>query len=126
MLTRFALLAAVLALILPGCKKKASDAAGSQVLNPSPTPAVAATADTRADAGEARRRTRTAQVVVYCYHRFVDKVRRPDTEITPQEFEAQMKELKDKNIPVIGMQDFLAWKRGEKSIPPKAGDHHAR
>jgi peptidoglycan/xylan/chitin deacetylase (PgdA/CDA1 family) len=62
----------------------------------------------------------SSQVVVYCYHRFVDKVRRPDTEISPQDFEAQMKELKDRNIPVIGMQDFLAWKRGEKSIPPKS------
>ena len=31
-----------------------------------------------------------------------------------------MKELQDKKIPVIAMQDFLAWKRGEKSIPTKA------
>jgi peptidoglycan/xylan/chitin deacetylase (PgdA/CDA1 family) len=35
-------------------------------------------------------------------------------------FEGQMKELKDRNIAVIGLQDFLAWKRGEKNIPPKA------
>ena len=56
-----------------------------------------------------------AQVVIFGYHRFVNQVRRPDTEITPAAFEAQMKELKDKKIPVIGMQDFLAWKRGEKS-----------
>jgi peptidoglycan/xylan/chitin deacetylase (PgdA/CDA1 family) len=61
----------------------------------------------------------TAQVIVYGYHRFVDKVRRPDTEITPAAFEAQMKELKDKGITVIPMQDFLAWKRSEKSIPPR-------
>jgi peptidoglycan/xylan/chitin deacetylase (PgdA/CDA1 family) len=61
----------------------------------------------------------TAEVIVYGYHRFVDKVRRPDTEITPAAFEAQMKELKDKGITVISMQDFLAWKRSEKSIPPR-------
>jgi peptidoglycan/xylan/chitin deacetylase (PgdA/CDA1 family) len=61
----------------------------------------------------------TAQVVVYGYHRFVEKVKRPDTEITPAAFEAQMKELKDKGITVISMQDFLAWKRSEKSIPPR-------
>ncbi len=61
----------------------------------------------------------TAQVIVYGYHRFVAKVRRPDTEITPAAFEAQMKELKDKGITVIPMQDFLAWKRSEKSIPPR-------
>jgi peptidoglycan/xylan/chitin deacetylase (PgdA/CDA1 family) len=57
-------------------------------------------------------------VVVLGYHRFVNKVRRPDTEITPAAFEAQMKELKDRGVAVIGMQDFLAWKRGEKTIPP--------
>jgi peptidoglycan/xylan/chitin deacetylase (PgdA/CDA1 family) len=61
----------------------------------------------------------TAQVIVYGYHRFVDKVKRPDTEITPAAFEAQMKELKDKGITVIPMQDFLAWRRSEKSIPPR-------
>ena len=56
----------------------------------------------------------TAQVIVYGYHRFVNQVRRPDTEITPQMFEQQMQELKNRGITVIGMQDFLAWKRGEK------------
>jgi peptidoglycan/xylan/chitin deacetylase (PgdA/CDA1 family) len=61
----------------------------------------------------------TAQVLVFGWHRFVQKVRRPDTEITPQDFEKQMQELKEKGITVIGMQDLLAWKRGEKSIPPR-------
>jgi len=60
----------------------------------------------------------TAQVIVYGYHRFVNQVRRPDTEITHQVFEQQMQELKNRGITVIGMQDFLAWKRGEKNIPP--------
>ncbi len=36
----------------------------------------------------------TAQTIIYCYHRLVDKVRYPGTEITPAAFEAQMKELK--------------------------------
>ncbi len=61
-----------------------------------------------------------AQVIVFGYHRFEQKVRRPDTEITPAAFEAQMKELQDHKIPVIKMQDFLAWKRGEKDIPQHA------
>ena len=30
-----------------------------------------------------------------------------------------MQELKTKGITVIGMQDLLAWKRGEKNIPPR-------
>ena len=59
-------------------------------------------------------------MVVFGYHRFEKKVRRPDTEITPEAFEAQMKELQDQKVAVIGMQDFLAWKRGEKAIPPDA------
>jgi peptidoglycan/xylan/chitin deacetylase (PgdA/CDA1 family) len=49
----------------------------------------------------------------------VDKIHTPWTEITPAAFEAQMKELKDRGITVIPMQDLLAWKRGEKNIPPR-------
>src|SRR5258707_2858611 len=62
----------------------------------------------------------TAQVLIFCYHRLVDKIRYPGTEITPAAFEAEMKELKDKGITVISMQDLLAWKRGEKNIPPRS------
>src|SRR5437762_8857459 len=61
----------------------------------------------------------TAQTIIYCYHRLVDKVRYPGTEITPAAFEAEMKELKDRGITVISLQDLLAWKRGEKNIPPR-------
>lgn len=61
-----------------------------------------------------------AQVVIFGYHRFVNSIKHPDTEITPAAFEEQMKELKDKGISVIGLQDFLAWKRGEKAIPARA------
>ena len=62
----------------------------------------------------------TAQVIVLGYHRFVDKVRRPDTEITPAEFEAQMQALKDHGITVISLDDFFAWRRGEKNIPAQS------
>src|SRR6266581_2268228 len=61
----------------------------------------------------------TAQTIIFCYHRLVDKVRYPGTEITPPMFEAQMKELKDRGITVISLQDLLAWKRGDKNIPPR-------
>lgn len=63
---------------------------------------------------------RNAQVVVLGYHRVVDNVRRPDTEITKADFEKQMQQLKDEGISVIPMRDFLAWKRGEKDIPAKS------
>jgi peptidoglycan/xylan/chitin deacetylase (PgdA/CDA1 family) len=61
----------------------------------------------------------TAQTIIFCYHRLVDRVRYPGTEITPAAFEEQMKQLKDAGITVISLQDLLAWKRGEKNIPPR-------
>jgi len=64
---------------------------------------------------------RNAQVIVLGYHRIVDNVvRRPDTEISKADFEAQMQQLKDQGITVIPLHDFLAWKRGEKDIPAKS------
>src|SRR5438445_3716803 len=92
--------------------------AGSIAFAAKPTPAPKATA---APAPTISKPVvdQTAQTIIYCYHRLVDKVRYPGTEITPAVFEAQMKELKDRGITVIGMQDLLAWKRGEKNIPPR-------
>jgi peptidoglycan/xylan/chitin deacetylase (PgdA/CDA1 family) len=60
----------------------------------------------------------SSQVVVLCYHRFEDRPK-DSLAIKPSDFEAQMQILKDNGISVISMQDFLAWRRGEKSIPPK-------
>jgi len=85
---------------------------------PTPAPKAAATA-TPAPTVSKRVVDQTAQTIIYCYHRLVDKVRYPGTEITPAVFEAQMKELKDRGITVISLQDLLAWKRGEKNIPPR-------
>lgn len=85
---------------------------------PTPTPKAAATATAVATVSKPVV-DQTAQTIIYCYHRLVDKVRYPGTEITPPMFEQQMKELKDRGITVISLQDLLAWKRGEKSIPPR-------
>ena len=63
---------------------------------------------------------KNAQAVIIGYHRVVEKVRRPDTEISPADFEAQMQQLKEQGVSVIPMQDLLAWKRGEKDIPAKS------
>ena len=95
--------------------------------NPTPAPAAAATAKSQTvgvAATPAARTTKpvvdqTAQTIIFCYHRLVDKVRYPGTEILTPAFEAQMKALKDRGITVIGLQDYLAWRRGEKSIPPR-------
>ncbi|MEY2507876.1 MAG: hypothetical protein QOH01_2205 [Verrucomicrobiota bacterium] len=126
MLTRFAILPLLLALTLSACKKAESVA---KKLTDQTTPAASATpspsGSTSASPSTAPVITKpavdqNAQVVIFGYHRFVNNVRRPDTEITPAAFEAQMQELKNKNISVIPMQDFLAWRRGEKAIPTKS------
>ena len=92
--------------------------AGSIAFAAKPTPAPKATA-TPAPTISKPVVDQTAQTIIYCYHRLVDKVRYPGTEITPAVFEAQMKELKDRGITVISLQDLIAWKRGKKNIPPR-------
>ena len=123
MMIRFAFLPLLLALNFSMCKKQEAVTDKSQ---PTGTAAPAAAAATAAPVVAASPKIKkpvvdqTAQVIIFCYHRLVDKIRYPGTEITPAAFEAQMKELKDKGITVIPMQDFLAWKRGEKNIPPRS------
>jgi hypothetical protein len=122
MMIRFAILPLLLALNFSMCKKQ-------QAVTDTPQPAGSAApgtaAATAAPAVAATPKIKkpvvdqTAQVLIFCYHRLVDKIRYPGTEITPAAFEAQMKELKDKGITVISMQDLLAWKRGEKNLPPR-------
>lgn len=129
MLTRFAFLPLVLVLGLASCKKNSSVVAKNPA-DQTPTPATSASAGATSPAAAAPPSAapviskpavdQNAQVVIFGYHRVVKNVRRPDTEITPEAFEQQMQELKNKNISVIPMQDFLAWRRGEKAIPPKS------
>src|SRR5216110_2955283 len=120
MIIRFAILPLFLALHLSMCKKQESVSPSSQQANASATPAVASTPVAAASPKIAKPVVdQTAQVIIFCYHRLVDKIHTPWTEITPAAFEAQMKELKDRGITVISMQDLLAWKRGQKNIPPR-------
>ena len=128
MLTRFAIIPLLLTLSFSACKKPATAANNNSAPNTTPasstapgataTPAAAIPAAMPVPAKPVI--DQNAQVVIFGYHRFVNNVRRPDTEITPQAFEAQMQELKNKGIAVIPMQDFLAWRRGEKAIPVKS------
>jgi hypothetical protein len=116
MTIRFAILPLFLALNFSMCKKHETAATSSEEATPS-------TAATPVSTPPPPKITKpvvdqTAQTIVFGYHRFVDKVKRPDTEITPADFEAQMKQLKDSGITVIGLQDFLAFRRGDKNIPP--------
>ena len=123
MMIRFAIVPLLLALNFSMCKKQeavsqnptSSPAPGATSAGGSPgVPSVAASPKITKPVVD-----QTAQTIIFCYHLLVDKVRYPGTEITPAAFEAQMKELKDRGITVISMQDLLAWKRGEKNIPPR-------
>ena len=113
MLTRFLVFQFVLAFSLFGSKP-------TPVAKSSPSPLATPASVTAAPAPTITKPVidQTAETIIFGYHRFVNKVRHPDTEITPADFESQMKDLKDHGITVIRMQDLLAWKRGEKSIPP--------
>ena len=113
MFTRFTLFPLALALT----------ASSLQAANPTPSAGKGQTIGVAATPAATKTRTvvdQTAQTIIFCYHRLVDKIRYPGTEITPAAFEAQMKELKDRGITVIGLQDLLAWRRGEKNIPPRS------
>jgi peptidoglycan/xylan/chitin deacetylase (PgdA/CDA1 family) len=61
---------------------------------------------------------KTAQVVVLCYHR-IEGPAGGSLSISPDLFQSHMQRLRDNGIAVISMQDFLAWRRNEKSIPPR-------
>ena len=64
---------------------------------------------------------KSAAVMVLCYHRLEEKPRPNDTlAMTPAEFEKEMQEIKDAGFTVIPLQDMLAWRRGDKDIPPKS------
>jgi peptidoglycan/xylan/chitin deacetylase (PgdA/CDA1 family) len=120
MMIRFAIVPLLLALNFSMCKKHETVSQNAQAGASSPAPAAAATPEIAASPKITKPVVdQTAQTIIFCYHRLVDKVRYPGTEITPAAFEAQMKELKDRGITVISMQDLLAWKRGEKNIPPR-------
>ncbi len=126
---RFAIFPLLLALNLSMCKRQETAAGSSQPATSSPAPAEATAGGSpgpgvAAAAPSPKKITKpvvdqTAQTLIFCYHRLVDKIRYPGTEITPAAFEAEMKQLKDAGITVISMQDLLAWKRGEKNIPPR-------
>ena len=88
-------------------------AQGATPANPQPgAPAAAATPKT------AQVNT-NASVMVLCYHRFED-LPKDELAIKPSEFEQQLQQIKDNGFTVIKMQDFLAWRRGEKDIPEKS------
>jgi peptidoglycan/xylan/chitin deacetylase (PgdA/CDA1 family) len=118
MFRRFVPLILVLPLFVAGCKKS-STLAKLEETAPAATPAASAAPASPVPTPPHLAVDRSAKVVVLCYHRFEDN-KRDQLAINPTEFRSQMKQLKDDGIAVISMKDFLAWRRGEKSIPSKS------
>lgn len=91
---------------------------GTEVAQATPTPA-ATPVPTPAPTPAPVQINEQASVIVLCYHRFEDRPK-DSLAIKPEEFEQQMQALKDQGFSVISMKDFLAWRRGETSIPDKS------
>lgn len=62
----------------------------------------------------------SASVMVLCYHNIEDSKRNLQLTLPVAEFEKELGELKTAGFTVIPMQDFLAWRRGDKNIPHKS------
>ena len=118
-MTRSLLVLSALAALLAACGKPAAPAP-----TPTPTPSPTATATPAPTPTPTPEPTPTpvdtsAQVSVLGYHRFEARPRDP-LAMTPEHFRRQMQAIKDAGVPVIPMADYLAWRRGEKAIPPRA------
>jgi len=102
---------------IPGLKKKAPPAEAM----PAPVAVAAAPAPEPETPPEPPKPSidTKAEVVVLCYHRFEGKAG-GGLSIEPALLEQHMQKIKESGVAVISMQDFLAWRRGEKAIPPKS------
>ena len=61
-----------------------------------------------------------ARVAVLGYHDFTEGKSKNDMVINIDDFRTQMQEIKDADLPVISMRQFLDWKQGKKDIPPES------
>lgn len=61
-----------------------------------------------------------SRVSVLCYHEFSETLKETAMRIRTSKFRSQMETIRQLGIPVISMADFIAWKKGEKTIPEQA------
>lgn len=150
MIRKLALLILVAALPFAGCKKvsekmpffKKKEAAATPAPPPiaaapaTPAPEEPATTRTsspaapaapgapkvapkKPDVATAPAVNKNANVICLCYHNIDDHGSKALT-LSIAEFEREMEAIKTNGFTVIPMQDFLAWRRGEKNIPNKS------
>lgn len=75
-------------------------------------PALAAAAPAPVDDG--------ARVAVLGYHDFSETEEQTEMRILTSKFRQQMETLRELNLPVISMEEFQKWKRGEGDLPPRS------
>ena len=61
----------------------------------------------------------TTRVAVLGYHDFSDSLKETAMRMKTTKFRSQMAALRQLGITVISLNDFLAWRRGEKTLPEK-------
>ena len=117
-------------LSLTGCKKLHSlfhsslekTATDTAAATPPPAPIPVANPEPAAPAPTpplAKAINKNAVAICLCYHNIEDGKSKALT-ISVAEFEKEMQAIKDNGFTVIPLQDFLAWRRGEKNIPAKS------
>ncbi|MFN7286677.1 MAG: polysaccharide deacetylase family protein, partial [Verrucomicrobiota bacterium] len=60
---------------------------------------------------------KSARVSVLGYHEFTKGKPANPMQVSEAQFRAQRQAIREAQIPVIGMPDFLAWRRGAKDLP---------
>jgi peptidoglycan/xylan/chitin deacetylase (PgdA/CDA1 family) len=106
------------ALLLASCKRATKSASAEPPKPGQAAPAVAAAPSPTPTPLPARAPS-TSSVVVLGYHRF-ENPPHDSLAISTTDFESQMQRLKDTGVTVISMDDFLAWRRGEKEVPARS------
>ena len=86
---------------------------GSPAVNPPATPAAPLPAPAPAPPED------TTRVAVLGYHDFSETLPETAMRIRTSKFRNQMTALRQMGITVIKLDDFLAWRRGEKTLPEK-------
>ncbi len=128
MKSKLLLLFVVAALPLAGCKKLtallhripgAPQAASTPAAQPAVRPATAA-APAAPKPVTIHAINKAASAIVFCYHNIEDNSKMKALTIAPAEFTREMQAIKDAGITVIPMQQFLAFRRGEKDMPARS------
>jgi peptidoglycan/xylan/chitin deacetylase (PgdA/CDA1 family) len=124
--TRLCLSLLLCGLLTAGCdklkkkepaKKPDPRAVPEIVDDPAAAPAAAAAPAPIDPAVPALTINKSAQAIVLGYHDFITGVSKEPMQINAGHFRRQMQALKDAKLAVISLNDFLAWRRGEKDIP---------